>query len=77
MKMEFRLVGDISREEIMDYALVSGDHARNLVIQTLLNFNHQKFPATRLVTIICDTMSCFLGIGNQSALTDYPLVKGL
>ena len=69
-------VDDMLREEIMDYAMISGDDADELVIQTFINFNYQKFTAMRLVTILCDTMSCFLGLGNTTSLTECQLLVG-
>lgn len=35
MKMEFTIVPDIRKEEIMDYAIVSGDNPNDLTIQVL------------------------------------------
>ena len=74
--MEFRLVPEIGREEIMDYAIVSGDKPRNLTIQSFVNLNYQKMPTNRLITIFCDLISCFLGYNNQTPLTEYCYVKG-
>ena len=59
--MEFRLVPEIGREEILDYAIVSGDKAHSLTIQSFVNLNYQKMTTNRLVTIFCDLISCFLG----------------
>ena len=64
------------REEIMDYAMISGDDIDELTIQTFINFNYQKFTAMRLVTILCDTMSCFLGLGNTTPLTECQILVG-
>jgi len=64
------------REEIMDYAIVSGDDIYELTIQTFINFNYQKFTAMRLVTILCDTVSCFLGLGNTTPLTECQILVG-
>ena len=66
----------MTRDEIMDYGMVSGDDADELVIQTFINFNYQKFTAMRLVTIFCDTISCFLGLGNATPLTECQLLVG-
>jgi hypothetical protein len=37
----FFQVDDMLREEIIDYAMISGDDADELVIQTFINFNYQ------------------------------------
>lgn len=74
-KMEFTIVPDILREEIMDYAIVSGDNPNDLKMQTFINFNYTKFNTMRLITIMCDTLSCFLGLGNQTPLTDSQIFK--
>ena len=74
--MEFRLVPEIGREEILDYAIVSGDKAHSLTIQSFVNLNYQKMTTNRLVTIFCDLISCFLGYGNKTPLTEYDYIKG-
>ena len=47
-----------------------------ILFQTFINFNYQKFPAMRLVTIFCDTIACFLGLGNATPLSQCTVLKG-
>ena len=74
--MEFTLTDDIEPTEIMDYCIVHGNSAGDLTIQSFFNFGVQKFTRLRLVTTMCDTMACFLGLDNIRPLTDHPLMKG-
>jgi len=43
-----------------------------------LNYDAKKFYDLlgRLITIFCDLISCFMGYGNKTPLTEYPYVKG-
>ncbi len=75
--LEFALVKDLQPEEILDYCILHGDSAADLVIQSFFNFRVQKFTKLRLVTTMCDTIACFLGLKNDNPLAKHPLLKGL
>ena len=75
-KMEFTLVDDIKPEDLCDYAIMSGDGVEDLIIQGLFNFQTMKYNNNKVITIMLDTLSCFLGFGNITPITQYPLMKG-
>ena len=75
-KMEFTLVDDIKPEDVYDYAIMSGDGVEDLTIQGLFNFTAMKYNNNKVITIMLDTLSCFLGYGNITPITEYPLMRG-
>ena len=75
-KMEFTLVDDIKPEDLCDYAIMSGDGVEDLIIQGLFNFSTMKYNNNKVITIMLDTLSCFLGYGNIRPITEYPLMRG-
>ena len=76
-KIEFTLVDDIKPEDVCDYAIMSGDGVEDLTIQGLFNFNAMKYNNNKVITIMLDTLSCFLGYGNITPITEYPLMRGI
>ena len=74
--MEFTLVDDIKPEDVYDYAIMSGDGVEDLTIQGLFNFTAMKYNNNKVITIMLDTLSCFLGYGNITPITEYPLMRG-
>jgi hypothetical protein len=75
--MEFKLVDDIKPEDLCDYAIMSGDGVEDLIIQGLFNFSTMKYNNNKVITIMLDTLSCFLGYGNIRPITEYPLMRGM
>ena len=69
------LIG-FSPEDLCDYAIMSGDGVEDLIIQGLFNFQTMKYNNNKVITIMLDTLSCFLGFGNITPITQYPLMKG-
>lgn len=57
--------------------LFSNIKSLKLLFQTFINFSQTKFNPQRLLTVMCDTLSCFLGLDNQTPLTDCTIFKGL
>ena len=76
MPLQFTLTEEMSKSEIMDYALVSCDSPDDLKIQSLFNFNYQKFTVMRLTTILLDTLSCFMGLGKETPLSSSVILTG-
>ena len=75
-KLEFHLVNDMKEEEIFDHCILYGDSPSDLNIQSFFNFDCQKFTTLKLITTMCDTMSCFLGLSNENLLSKHPIVEG-
>ena len=74
--MEFNLTDQMEFFEIQDYCILHGNSLEDLTIQSFFNFGVQKFTRLRLVTTMCDTLACFLGLNNLTPLADYHLMKG-
>ena len=74
--LEFHFVKDLQNEEILDYAILHGDSTADLTLQSFFNFDVQKFTRLRLITTMCDTLACFLGLNNLNPLSQHPLVVG-
>jgi len=73
-KLEFNLVPHIKNADITDYALVSGDSAKHLTIRSFFNLNYQSIPDIRKITILLDTMACFLNLGDKR-LMDFRILR--
>ena len=73
--MEFNLTDQMEFFEIQDYCILHGNRLEDLTIQSFFNFGVQKFTRLRLVTTMCDTLACFLGLNNLTPLADYHLMK--
>lgn len=74
--LEFYLTQDLQPDEILDYCIVHGNSPEELTIQSFFNFAVQKFTKLRLITTMCDTLACFLGLNNDNALSEYLHVVG-
>jgi hypothetical protein len=74
--LEFNLSKDIEDDEILDYCILHGDTMEELTIQSFFNFAVQKFTKLRLITTMCDTLACFLGLDTDMPLAQFPLLVG-
>ena len=74
--LEFQLDKDLEFEDILDFVLLHGDSPEDLTVQSFFNFDVQKFTKLRLITTMCDTLACFLGLNNENPLSQHPLVVG-
>ena len=74
-KMAFTMVPDIEPYEILDYCIFHGNSIHDMTVQSFFNFGVQKFTRLRLVTTMCDTVACFLGLDNLSPLSEHQLMK--
>ena len=72
----YYLIHSQCSELIQDYCILYGNSLEDLTIQSFFNFGVQKFTRLRLVTTMCDTLACFLGLNNLTPLADYHLMKG-
>ena len=59
----------------MDYALVSGDSAKQLTIRSLFNFNYQTVPVVRRITILLDTLALFLSSAKDKRVMSFRMMK--
>ena len=75
-KLEFHLVDDMDVAEIFDHCILYGDSPTDLNIQSFFNFECQKFTKLKLITTMCDTLACFLGLNNENPLSKHSLVVG-
>ena len=64
------------RFQVLDYALLEGDHANDLKIRSFFQFVKNKYTNHRLVTTMLDTISCFVGYDNLKPLYEHPKVVG-
>ena len=62
--------------EIFDHCILYGDSPTDLNIQSFFNFECQKFTKLKLITTMCDTLACFLGLNNENPLSKHSLVEG-
>ena len=72
-KLEFHLTEDDF--QVLDYALLEGDSSSSLKIRSFFQFFRNRYTNQRLVTVMLDTLSCFLGYGNQKPIYEHPLVE--
>ena len=74
--LHFDFTEEVRPFELLDYCLLSGDSYETLQIQSFFNFNIQKLTKMRLISTMCDTISCFLGLDDSQPLSQHSLVEG-
>lgn len=69
IKMRLTFVDDLQPSEVLDVALMSGDHCDEIKLQTFINFKYRsKVTLTEWVAVFIDTMILFLGLRNAAEL---------
>ena len=74
-RLQFHLTSDSF--QVLDYALLEGSSPNRLRIKSFFNFGRYKVTNQRLVTIMLDTISCFVGYGCSKPLHQHPKIQGM